>query len=282
MVTALLFEYRRGFTLVELLVAIGILALLIGLLLPGVQKAREMAVRTQSQDKLRQIGLGLHNFAGTTGRFPGFVNAMQPDSNDNPPLSAILPYVEAQPASQVPLYIDPSDPTSSVVFGRSFQGKPLGNSGYAINKIAFNGLPDLVSGFPDGTSETIAAAEHYSRCGPYARYNFIYSLRYSLAQPNDLQVLNELRRATFADAYYGDVVPVPDGNGAVQPSRAGATFQVQPLADRCDPSIPQSGFSSGMLVLFFDGSVRAIASGIEPSIFWAAVTRDGGEIVSLD
>jgi prepilin-type N-terminal cleavage/methylation domain-containing protein len=273
---------RQALSLIELLVVIVIVSVLLGLLLSAVQKSRELALRTQSQNKLRQIGLGLHNFAATRGHLPGFVHPTQPDSNDDPPLYAILPYLEAQPSNQIQLYIDPSDPTSFLQFGPPVQHKPVGNSGYAINKLAFDGLPDFVSGFPDGTSNTIAAAEHYARCGPLGRFNFIYSLHYSLARSSDTQTLNELRRATFADVYYGDVVPVPDGLGSAQPSREGATFQLRPTPDQCDPSIPQSGFSSGMPVLLFDCSVRMIPSEIAPSVFWAAVTRDGGEVISLD
>jgi prepilin-type N-terminal cleavage/methylation domain-containing protein len=273
---------RRGLSLIELLVVLAIIAVLFGMLLSAVQKSREMALRTQSQNKLRQIGLGLHNYAAAQGHLPGFVHPTQPDSNDDPPLYAILPYIEAQPSNRIQLYIEPSDPTSNLQFGQATHHRPLGNSGYAINKLAFDGLPDLVSGFSDGTSNTIAAAEHYARCGPFARFNFIYSLHYSLARSSDAHSLNEIRRATFADAYYGDVVPVPDGSGSVQPSREGATFQVHPTPDQCDPSIPQSGFSSGMPVLLFDCSVRTIPSDITPSVFWAAVTRDGGEVISLE
>jgi hypothetical protein len=68
----------------------------------------------------------------------------------------------------------------------------------------------------------------------------------------------------------------------VRPSRAGATFQVRPTPDQCDPSIPQTAFSNGIAVLLFDGSVRMIPSGIAPPVFWAAVTRDGGEAIFLD
>jgi prepilin-type N-terminal cleavage/methylation domain-containing protein len=253
--------YRRGrpgFTLLECLVVIAIFGILLAILLVAVMRVREAAARTESTNNLKQIVLAVHHFAnGHQQRLPT-LDGSGPNRQRSL-LAAILPYLEQgeaggqnQPGRPILGYMSPADPTCTQ---GTYKGVII--CSYAANAQVFVSLARFPGSIPDGTSNTIGFAEHYADCGgiPFGIY---------VTNPG---LSNWPHRATFADVL--DVGP-----GAT------AIFQVAPSIAACNPALPQTPHSGGMLVALMDGSVRQLSPTISPTTFWGAVTPNGREALN--
>jgi prepilin-type N-terminal cleavage/methylation domain-containing protein len=277
-----------AFTLVELLVVIAIIAVLIGLLLPAIQRVRIAAARIQSMNNLKQIILATHSFADANGQDLPNVTGFNYRTRtlDLSMFLMILQYLEERnvytvfkdtfPSSSIGgqfviyPYVSPSDP--------SIPGQPKGMLSYAANAQVFVPRANFRT-IRDGTSNTVGFAEHYSfNC---RGVEFMWMLNnepivFLNPVPGGITVT---RGGTFADPKAGDVVPVTAGGGS-KGSVPGLTFQAGPPIAECDPRLAQTPYSSGMLASFMDGSVRTLASGISEANYWGLITPAGGEVVS--
>jgi prepilin-type N-terminal cleavage/methylation domain-containing protein len=297
---------RPGMSLVELLVVIAIIALLIGLILPSVQAVRSTATRMESCNNLKQIGLGLHSFNDAHNVLPGVKN-MRADTLgsgpqfDLPALAHLVPFIESEPpkfkgsaqtdderyaaAPHRKTFLSPGDPT------RQFAERFDAPASYGLNYTALEGRPNLQNGFSDGVSNTIAGVERYFASyqltppsGPMrikCKYNEQLG---NFDADSGHYAYGSIRRATFADLGIAeDVYPVTGRNETPPRTRSsvpGYTFQVRPKLELAWSGAPQTPFAAGLPTLLFDGSVRTLSPSIDEFVFWAAVTRNRGEVLS--
>jgi prepilin-type processing-associated H-X9-DG protein len=312
----------RAFTLVELLVVIATVAVLVGLLLPAVQKVRAAAARLSCQNNLKQVGLALHNHHAALGRFPPGRGAPAPAI-----FSAhahLLPYLEQDnlrdlidfasapatytvppatvhdgarnfPAAATPVgtYVCPADPTGGRVPSSAFAGTSYAasaGSGRASGALSgsdgvfFLGSAVRLGDVLDGASNTAAFSERtIGEGGP---------------GPGDP------RRAMLEIPGAGDTTAAScqPTNGSWNTQR-GAKWIVgnygntlynhaeppNPPAFDCLNATQQKGrlaarslHPGGVNVLFCDGSVRFVGDAIRAALWQAAATRAGGEPCSWE
>ena len=299
---------RAAYTLTELLVVIAIIGVLIGLLLPAVQKVRASAARMSCGNNLKQIGLALHAYHDTEGALPPSVRT--PRSRDPMPYLSwrvrLLPYLE-----QSPLWADTQQAFRAVPFPFVPNADPqyLTKHPGRFQKVAVYTCP--ADGRLSSAWDVTTYGVHRVRLSSYVGVSGTNSRsRDGVFYPNSRTRLDDIRDGTSNTLMVGDRPPSPDlryawwyagagqdsaGSldshlGAREVNRKGADyfgcprgpyrFESSTQRDPCGAFRFWSLHGGGTYFALADGSVRFVSYSAD-SILPALATRAGGEVASV-